>query len=293
MNALDGRVTVITGAGRGIGREYAKLMAAHGAIVVVNDLGVALNGDGDGEPVASQVVREIRDAGGTALASQHDISRWDEAKSLIQAAVGEFGRLDVLVNNAGIIRDRMFVNMTESDWDSVLNVHLKGTFNTSRHAADLWRANSKAGRDVRACIINTTSVVGLYGAAGQANYAAAKAGIAMLTKVCALELGRYGVRCNAIAPAARTRMTIDTPGASDIVKAPADEAALDVYHPAHNAPLVAALATEKCDVTGEVFGVVGTEVERISGWSTARRVSRPDRWSVEAMIDALPALMAD
>jgi NAD(P)-dependent dehydrogenase (short-subunit alcohol dehydrogenase family) len=251
-----------------------------------------LDGGGGGEPVASQVVREIRDAGGTALASQHDISRWDEAQALIQAAVEEFGRLDVLVNNAGIIRDRMFVNMTESDWDSVISVHLKGTFNTSRHAANLWRASFKASGDVRACIVNTTSVVGLYGAVGQANYAAAKAGIAMLTKVCALELGRYGVRCNAIAPAARTRMTADTPGAAEIVKAPAGTATLDVYHPAHNAPLVAALAAEKCDVTGEIFGVVGTEVERISGWSTTRRVSRPDSWTVDAMIAALPGLMA-
>ena len=225
MGALDGRICIITGAGRGIGREHALLFAAEGAKVVVNDLGGSLDGSSvEGTP-AEQVVAEITAMGGEAVANHDNIADWEGGQRLINTAIEAFGDLHVLVNNAGILRDRVLVNLSEEDWDAVINVHLKGHFVPTRHAAAYWREQAKAGKEVKASIINTSSTSGLIGNVGQSNYGAAKSGIASFTVIIAEELARYGVRANAIAPAARTRMTESTPGLSDVVKAPTDAAA--------------------------------------------------------------------
>jgi NAD(P)-dependent dehydrogenase (short-subunit alcohol dehydrogenase family) len=259
----EGRVCVITGAGRGIGREYALLLAEQGAHVVVNDLGGDRTGSGPdpsamGGSPAQQVVDEITGAGGAAVANGDDISTWDGARAVIEQAVEVFGGLDVVVNNAGILRDRMLVNMSEEEWDSVIRVHLKGTFAVSRHAAAYWRERSKAGERNDARIINTTSVSGLYGNVGQANYGAAKAGIAGLTIIAARELARYGVTVNAIAPAALTRMTEDLPIADEV------KASLD---PRWVAPVCAWLAsTRSSDVTEQIIEVSGAILAVAEGW---------------------------
>ena len=242
MGALDGRVAIITGAGRGIGREHALLFAAEGAKVVVNDLGGALDGSASAATPAEEVVAEIRAFGGEAVANHDNVAEWEGGARLIQTALDTYGELDVLVNNAGILRDRVLVNLSESDWDAVINVHLKGHFVPTRHAATYWRERAKAGHPVNASIINTSSTSGLLGNIGQSNYGAAKAGIAAFTVIIAEELGRYGVRANAIAPAARTRMTESTPGLADYVVKPSDEAVFDVWDPANISPLVATLA---------------------------------------------------
>src|ERR687893_1780931 len=207
MGALDGRVAIITGAGRGIGREHALLFAAEGAKVVVNDLGGAIDGSGDDRTPAQQVVDEIKGMGGEAVANADNVADWEGGQRLINTAVETFGDLHVLVNNAGILRDRVVVNMTEEEWDAVIHVHLKGHFVPTRWAAAYWREQSKAGKEVKGSVINTSSTSGLLGNAGQANYGAAKAGIAAFTIILGMELSRYGVRTNGIAPAARTRMT--------------------------------------------------------------------------------------
>ena len=236
MGALDGRVAIITGAGRGLGREHALLFAAEGAKVLVNDLGGAIDGSGDDRSAAELVVDEITAMGGEAEANNDDIAVWRGGAEPGEAAVEAFGDLHVLVNNAGILRDRMLVNMSEEDWDSVIHVHLKGHFVPTRHAAGYWREQVKEGREVNAAVVNTSSTSGLLGNPGQTNYGAAKSGIAAFTVIAAQELSRYGVRVNAIAPAARTRMTEQTPGLGDIVKAPRDPAAFDVWDPANISP---------------------------------------------------------
>ncbi len=291
MGALDGRVAIITGAGRGIGREHALLFAAEGAKVVVNDAGSAVDGSGDdrGSP-AAQVVDEIAAAGGEAVVNTDDVASWDGGRRLVQSAVETFGDLHVLVNNAGILRDRMIVNMTEEDWDSVVHVHLKGHFVPTRHAAAYWRERAKSGAEVRACVVNTSSTSGLSGNPGQANYGSAKAGIAAFTLIAAQELGRYGVRVNAIAPAARTRMTELTPGLSDIVKAPADGSQFDVWDPSNVSPLVAYLATEDCPLTGRVYFVQGGTVRNFQNWTMTESIDRPSRWTVEDLRAAMPKL---
>src|SRR3712207_4681351 len=228
MGALDGRVAIITGAGRGIGREHALLFAAEGAKVVVNDLGGAMDGTGDDRTPAEQVVDEIKAIGGEAIANADNVADWEGGQRLINSAIETFGDLHVLVNNAGILRDRVLVNMTEEEWDAVIHVHLKGHFVPTRWAATYWRERFKAGNEVKASVINTSSTSGLLGNPGQTNYGAAKAGIASFTIICAQELIRYGVRSNCIAPAARTRLTEATPGLGDIVKAPADAGKFDV-----------------------------------------------------------------
>ena len=254
----EGRVCVVTGAGRGIGREHALLLAAEGAHVVVNDLGGDRTGTGTDTGPAQQVVDEITAAGGAAVANTDDISSWDGAKALVDQAVEVFGGLDVVVNNAGILRDRMLVNMSEEEWDSVIRVHLKGTFAVSRHAAAYWRDRSKAGGTNDARIINTTSVSGLYGNVGQANYGAAKAGIAGFTVIAARELARYGVTVNAIAPGALTRMTADLPIPDDV------KATLD---PRWVAPVCVWLAsTLSADVTEQVIEISGTNFAIAEGW---------------------------
>jgi NAD(P)-dependent dehydrogenase (short-subunit alcohol dehydrogenase family) len=267
MGALDGRVAIITGAGRGIGREHALLFAAEGAKVVVNDLGGSLDGSNKAASPAEEVVAEIKAMGGEAVANHDNVAEWEGGQRLVQTALDTFGELHVLVNNAGILRDRVLVNLSEEDWDSVINVHLKGHFVPTRHAATYWRERAKAGQPVKASIINTSSTSGLLGNVGQSNYGAAKAGIAAFTVIIAEELGRYGVRANAIAPAARTRMTESTPGLSDYVVKPSDAAVFDVWDPANISPLVATLAMEDCEATGQTFFVQGGTVRKFQNWT--------------------------
>lgn len=289
MGALDGRVAIVTGAGRGIGREHALLFASEGAKVVVNDLGGSVDGSGSGS-AADDVVAEIEAAGGDAISNHDDVADWEGGRRLIESAIEAFGDLHVLVNNAGILRDRVLVNMTDEEWDSVVHVHLRGHFVPTRHAAAWWREQTKDGREIRASVVNTSSTSGLLGNPGQANYGAAKAGIAAFTVITAQELSRYGVRVNAIAPAARTRMTEGTPGLSDIVSAPKDESAFDIWDPANVSPVVAYLATEGCPITGKVFFVQGGRVTLFQNWTMADGLERPERWTVEELAKELPAV---
>ncbi len=257
----EGRVAIVTGAGRGIGREHALLLAHHGAAIVVNDLGGSMDGEGADKGPAQEVVDEIEAMGGRALANTDDISDWDGAERLVQSAIDTFGRLDILINNAGILRDRMLTNMTEAEWDAVIKVHLKGTFAPSRHAAAYWRDRSKAGETNDARIINTSSPSGIYGNVGQTNYGAAKMGIAGFTIIAAKELGRYGVTVNAIAPAALTRMT------EGLGMGEAPEEVKEQMSPAHIAPVVCWLASpDAAHVTGRVFDVSGRMISVSESW---------------------------
>ena len=266
----EGRVAIVTGAGRGIGREHALLLAHHGAKVVVNDLGGSMDGEGDDTGPAQQVVDEVKAMGGEAIANTDDISDWDGAERLIKTAVDTFGGLDVLINNAGILRDRMLTNMSEAEWDAVIKVHLKGTFAPSRHAAAYWRDRSKAGETNDARIINTTSPSGIYGNVGQTNYGAAKAGIASFTIIAAKELGRYGVTVNAIAPAALTRMT------ENLGMGQAPEEIKEQLSPAHIAPIVTWLASpDSAHVTGRVFDVTGRMLSVSEGWHRGPSLENP------------------
>lgn len=256
-----GRVCVITGAGRGIGREHALLLAEHGARVVVNDVGGSMDGEGKAEGPAHDVVAEIVAAGGEAVANTDDISSFEGAEKLIGQAIDTFGDLHVVVNNAGILRDRMLTNMTEAEWDAVIRVHLKGTFGPSHFAAAYWRERSKAGDQVDGRIINTSSPSGIYGNIGQTNYGAAKAGIAAFTVIASMELARYGVTVNAIAPAALTRMT------ENLGMGQADEETKEKLSPKWIAPIVCWLASpESASVTGRVFDVTGMELAVAEGW---------------------------
>jgi NAD(P)-dependent dehydrogenase (short-subunit alcohol dehydrogenase family) len=257
----DGRVAIVTGAGRGIGREHALSLAAHGAKVVVNDLGGNVDGSGGDLTPAQQVVDEIKAMGGEAVANGDSVSSWEGAQRLINTAVETFGDLHAVVNNAGILRDRMLTNMTEEEWDSVINVHLKGTFAPSRWAAAYWREQAKAGKPVDGRIINTTSVSGIYGNPGQTNYGAAKAGIAAFTTIAALELGRYGVTVNAVAPVALTRMT------EGLGPAPETDEEREMRSPRWIAPITTWLVSaESKDVTGKVFEVSGNVLAIAEGW---------------------------
>ncbi|MBI1843406.1 MAG: SDR family NAD(P)-dependent oxidoreductase [Actinobacteria bacterium] len=286
----DNRVVIVTGAGRGIGRGADIAFADQGARVVVNDVGAEVDGAGETQDVAETVAREIRDMGGEAVANIDDISDWEGSQRLINAAIEHFGGLDVLVNNAGILRDRMLFNMTEGDWDAVMKVHLKGTFCTSRWAAAYWRERTKAGRANDARIINTSSGSGLYGNPGQANYGAAKAGIASMTIIASRELARYGVTVNAIAPAARTRMTENLrPGSGDI---PPPEV-FDARHPDNIAPLVVWLgSTESSAITGQVFNVAGGSISVAEGWHRGPSIAKEDRWDPGELGEIVPDLVA-
>ena len=266
----EGRVAIISGAGRGIGREHALLLAHHGAKVVVNDLGGSMTGEGGDQGPAQSVVEEIRAMGGEAIANTDDISDWDGAERFVRAAIDTFGGLDVLINNAGILRDRMLTNMSEAEWDAVIKVHLKGTFAPSRHAAAYWRERSKAGETNDARIINTSSPSGIYGNVGQTNYGAAKAGIASFTIIAAKELGRYGVTVNAIAPAALTRMT------EGLGMGNAPEEIKEQMSPAHIAPIVCWLSSpESAHVTGRVFDVTGRMISVSEGWHRGPSLENP------------------
>jgi NAD(P)-dependent dehydrogenase (short-subunit alcohol dehydrogenase family) len=267
----EGRVAIVTGAGRGIGREHALSLAYHGAKVVVNDLGGNVDGSGGDLSPAQQVVEEIKAMGGEAVANGDSVSSWEGAQRLINTAVEAFGDLHVVVNNAGILRDRVLVNMTEEEWDAVINVHLKGTFAPSRWAAAYWREQSKAGKPVSGRIINTTSVSGIYGNPGQTNYGAAKAGIAAFTNIAALELARYGVTVNAVGPVALTRMT------EGLGPAPETDEEREARSPRWIAPIVTWLASEEAaGVTGRVFEASGQVLAVAEGWVRGPRTQPVD-----------------
>jgi NAD(P)-dependent dehydrogenase (short-subunit alcohol dehydrogenase family) len=288
-NSLDGRVAVITGAGNGIGREHALLFASEGASVVVNDLGGNPDGTGADASPAQKVVDEIVAAGGQALANHDDIADFDGAGNLISEAIEGFGQLDVLVNNAGILRDNFLHKMSEDEWDLVIRVHLKGHFSPARHAIDHWRDRAKSGQEVRGSIINTASASGTFlPNPGQANYGAAKAAIAALTMVQAAELPRIGVRANAIAPAARTRLTENVPGmVGAMMKKPEDPNAFDIFDPRHVSPLVAYLATADCPINGKLYAVQGGGINEVTGWTAGEGVQTDGDWTVELIAEKL------
>ena len=261
MGICDERVCIVTGAGRGIGREHALMLAAEGARVVVNDIGGAMDGSGGSTGPAHDVVAEIEAAGGQAVVNGDDISTWDGSERLVRQAIDTYGTLDVVINNAGILRDRMLANMTEAEWDAVIAVHLKGTFGPSRHAAAYWREKVKDGETVDGRIINTSSPSGIYGNVGQTNYGAAKAGIAAFTVIASMELARYGVTVNAVAPAALTRMT------ENLGMGQADDLTKEMMAPRWIAPIVTWLASaDSADVTGRVFDVTGQALSVAEGW---------------------------
>ena len=286
----EGRVVVVTGAGRGLGRAHALAYAAEGARVVVNDLGVGLDGSPDPDSPAARVVEEIRAGGGDAVAHGGDVATTDGAASLVRTALDTYGRLDTLVNNAGFLRDRMLVNLDEDDWDAVLRVHLKGHFLPLRHAAAHWRAETKAGRTPTARIVNTSSGAGLLGSLGQGNYSAAKAGIVGLTLVAAAELARYGVQVNAIAPAARTRMT-ETVFAETMT---APGTGFDAMAPENVSPLVVWLGSAASDgVTGRVFETEGGRITVMEGWRPGPTRDNGARWTPEGAGETVRKLLAE
>ncbi len=290
MGALDGRVAIITGAGRGIGREHALLFAAEGARVVVNDLGGTADGTGGDRTPAQAVVAEIHGMGGEAIANADNVADWEGGQRLVNSAIEAFGDLDILINNAGILRDRVLVNMTEQEWDAVIAVHLKGHFVPTRWAASYWREQHKAGVSKPRNVVHTSSTSGLLANPGQTNYGAAKSGIATFSQICAKELIRYGVKSNCIAPAARTRLTLATPGLGEIIKEPDAPGAFDIWDPANISPLVAYLASAACPFTGETWFVQGGSVKRFKTWEMADGVERDYRWTVSELTDALGAL---
>ena len=273
------RVVVVTGAGQGIGRAHALAFAAEGASVVVNDVGES----------ADEVAAEIRAAGGSAVASRGDVSDWQYGEQLVKTAVTEFGQLHALVNNAGLVRDRMLVNMSEDEWDLVLKVDLKGHFVPLRHAAAYWRSLAKEGTPVAARVVNTSSGAGLMGSIGQGNYSAAKAGVVALTQVAAVEMARFGVLLNAIAPAARTPMT-EAVFAETMAK---PDSGFDPMDPANVSPLVVWLASEDCDVTGRVFEVEAGIISPADGWQHGPREDRGDRWPVAEVGPAVRRLLSE
>jgi NAD(P)-dependent dehydrogenase (short-subunit alcohol dehydrogenase family) len=286
VGLLDGKVALITGAGRGIGRGEALLFAREGARVVVNELGGEWDGTGADPRPASQVVEEIVSAGGEAVAHFDDVSEEPGAESLLALALDTWGRLDVVVNNAGILRDRMVFNMSVEEWDAVMKVHLRGHFLVTRAACRYWRDRSKAGEEVRGAIVNTTSTSGILGMAGQSNYGAAKAGIAAFTYIVAIEMQRYGVSVNAIAPGARTRMTEKTFG--DLTTA---EGEFDALAPENVAPMVAYLASDRAaHITGQVFGVTGGVVQLYQGWTPVAQVTKEARWEPAELAERMDDL---
>jgi len=286
---LEGRVAIVTGAGRGLGREHALFLARHGAKVVINDLGADVHGSGADATPAQQVVSEIEELGGEAVVSGHDVADWEQAGELVQAAVEAFGSLDVLVNNAGIVRDRTLANMTEAEWDDVIRVHLKGHAAMSHHALAYWRDRAKDGDAAKASIVHTASSSGYLGNFGQANYGAAKMGIVTLSKVCALEGARFGVRSNVIGPAAATRMAATVPGAP----LGTEDDVPPLLAPANVSPLVGWLAGADCPATGQVFHVYGNRVIVVRVSQIAADVRTEGRWTLEELDAKLPQHLVD
>ncbi|EUA22563.1 short chain dehydrogenase [Mycobacterium xenopi 3993] len=282
---MENRVAIVTGAGRGIGRAHALLFAREGASVVVNDLGGNNEGEGADTTPAQEVVNEIAASGGKAIANTDSVADWENARKLVDQAIAEFGGLDVVVNNAGILRDGFVAGLDEAQWDAVIEVHLKGHFNLLHHAASFWKAQSKAGNQPNAAVINTASASGTTMVnPGQANYGAAKAGIAALTLVAAAELERYGVRVNAIAPVARTRLTLATPGLGAMFAREVPAGAFDTFSPDNIAPIVAYLASQQCPLTGKVLAVQGGAVSLLQGWTIEKTVKTDGPW----VLDELP-----
>jgi NAD(P)-dependent dehydrogenase (short-subunit alcohol dehydrogenase family) len=282
MPNLSGKVAIVTGAGRGIGREHALALADAGAKIVVNDLGASLAGVGDDLSPAQQVVQEIQERGGDAVADGANVADFAQAEQLVRNALDSFGRLDILVNNAGILRDRMLVNMTEEEWDAVIAVHLKGHFAPTRHAAAYWRERSKEGDEVKGRVINTSSPSGVFGNVGQTNYGAAKAGIAAFTVIAAQELGRYGVTVNCIAPNARTRMTEETFDMN------APDEGWDPLDPSNMSPVIVALAADEAQgITGQVFHVWGGAVNALQGWTAGELFESDGKWSPDDLLAGL------
>ncbi len=283
MPDLSGKVAIVTGAGRGIGREHALALARAGAKVLVNDLGGSLGGEGADAAPSEQVVEEIRSLGGEAVADNENVADFAGAERMVRHAIDDLGGLDILVNNAGILRDRMLVNMDEAEWDAVINVHLKGHFAPTKHAAAYWRERSKSGETVRGRVINTSSPSGVFGNVGQANYGAAKAGIAAFTQIAAQELGRYGVTVNCLAPNARTRMTEQAFG-----EIPPPEEGFDPMDPANMAPVIVALCADEAQgITGQCFFVYGGAVNVLQGWSPGELFVRDARWDADELLAEL------
>ena len=282
MPDLSGKVAIVTGAGRGIGRAHALALAAAGAKVIVNDLGGSLAGEGADLSPAEQVVAEIEAAHGEAIADGEDVADFEGARRLVEHAIAAFGCVDIVVNNAGILRDRMLVNMEEDEWDAVIAVHLKGHFAVTRHAAGHWRERAKAGEQLRARVINTSSPSGVFGNVGQTNYGAAKAGIAGFTVIAAQELARYGVTVNCLAPNARTRMTEET---FEMGERPEG---FDPLDPANIAPVVVALCADDAqEITGQVFHVWGGAVNALQGWTGGELFQRDDGWDADGLLAAM------
>ena len=294
MGLVDGKVAIVTGAGHGIGRGEALELAAEGAKVIVNDVGGSVSGEGADKRPAEEVAEIIRNRGGEATANYDDVADWNGAKNLISQAVETYGQLDILVNNAGILRDKMIFSMTEEDFDAVVRVHLKGTFACTHHASVYWREQSKAGNQPRAAIVNTVSSAGLQGNVGQANYGSAKAGIAALTVITSLELSRYGVRANAVAPGGVTRMS--TGVVKDLEVKEPDEYGPDEYHrlnPGNSAPTVVWLASDQAmHVTGQVFRAVGSKISHYIPWTIGKEIDTPKepaKWKPENIGPAVNA----
>jgi NAD(P)-dependent dehydrogenase (short-subunit alcohol dehydrogenase family) len=296
VGLIDGKVAIVTGAGHGIGRGHALALSKAGAKVVVNDLGGSVSGDGTDKGVAEEVVQVIRSRGGEAVANSGDVSDWKDAEDLVHQAVSAFGQLDILINNAGIVRDKMLFNMTEQDWDAVIGVHLKGTFATTHHACVWWRERYRAtGDPVNASIVNTTSPSGLYANPGQANYGSAKAGVVTLTRVTSVEMGRYGIRANAISPAASTRITATMRTGSEGPREPDDYTTFESANPGNCGPVVVWLGSNASDhVTGQVFGVSGTTITHYIPWSRGESVTNPrtdEMWEPEQIGPAVDSLI--
>lgn len=290
---LSDRVAIITGAGNGLGRAHALYMAGQGARVIVNDLGSSVHGEGGDAVPALRVVEEIRTHGGQAVASAHDVADWHQARDLIALAVEAFGDLHVLVNNAGIVRDRTLANMSEAEWDDVVRVHLKGHAAPTRHAMAYWRDQHKQGCDVKASIVHTSSVSGLAGIFGQANYGAAKLGIVALSRVAMLEGAKFGVRSNVISPSARTRIALSVPGSAERLPPLVADAGFDAFDPANVSPLVGWLAEASCPATGQIFHIDGNRLLSIRLTEIVNEFRVPGRWTADALARELSGEMVE
>lgn len=287
---LKGRVAIVTGSGRGLGRQHALFLAAQGASVVVNDLGGDVHGEGSSTSPAHQVVDEIKAVGGTAIASGHNVADWEEAADMIRLATETFGTLDVLVNNAGILRDRTLARMAEQEWDDVIRVHLKGHAAPTRHAIAFWRQQAKEGKDIQASVIHTSSISGYSGNFGQANYSSAKLALVALSRTVSLEAGRYGVRSNVVSPGARTRITLSvSEEAEERFKPPADPTVFDEWSPANVSPLVGWLAQANCPADSQIFHIQGNKLFVLDMMPIAHQLQTAGRWTLEELDRELPS----